>query len=89
MTAEYDYPDWTVTLAPAPKPATQAASSSPSSIPIYPEVHRTIGKYVITVATCGTISEAEANKVLASVTIASQPGSPNDSWFTLAQALPR
>jgi hypothetical protein len=82
-----DLVDWMVTVAPAPKPGTQ--SGSPSSYPIYPVVHRTIGRYVVTVETYGKISEAEANKVLASVTIADRPGSPNDSWFTLAQALPR
>jgi hypothetical protein len=85
--SEYDYPDWTVTLAPTSNPAVQAGN--PSSVPIYPEVHRTIGKYVITVATRGTITQAQANQVLASISIASQPDSPNDGWFTLAQALPR
>jgi hypothetical protein len=81
----YDDADWTITLASA---APAPSADSPRSFPIYPEVHRRIGRYVITVATFGAITEEQANQVLSSITIASQPDSPNDSWFTLAQALP-
>jgi hypothetical protein len=37
---------------------------------------------------CGSGGRRGAERVLASVTIAGQPDSPNDSWFTLARALP-
>lgn len=101
---KYDYPDWTVTVTPAATSTSNAGPSNPARgrvHSIYPggaeagsggdtgaELHRTVGKYVITVATQGAISEAQAERVLASVTLAGQPDSPNDSWFTLAQALP-
>jgi len=86
--SEYDYPQWTVTLALAAKPTADGGPTNHGMLSIYPEVHRMIGKYVITVATGGAITEAQANQVLSSIAIATQPDSPNDSWFTLAQALP-
>jgi hypothetical protein len=85
---KYDYPDWTVSVT---KPITETGPGTPvvgPARPIYSEVHRTVGEYVVTVATQGTISKAQAERVLASVTLAKQPASPNDTWFTLAQALP-
>ncbi len=88
---KYDYPDWTVTVTPAAKPTSDAGLRNrvPGRVhSIYPELHRTVGNHVITVATQGSISKAQAERVLASVTLARQPDSPNDSWFTLAQALP-
>lgn len=88
---KYDYPDWTVTVAPAAKPTANAGPSAPVLGRVHsisPDLHRTVGRYVITVGAQGAISKAEAKRVLESVTLAPQPDSPSDTWFTLAQALP-
>jgi hypothetical protein len=87
---QYDYADWTVTVTPVAKPSSTGGPSTPvlHSIPGNPQVHRTVGNYVINVDTRGAISKAQAEQVLASVMLAPHPDSPNDGWFTLAQALP-
>lgn len=88
---KYDYPDWTVSVAQAVKPTTNTGASEPVLGRVHsisPDLHRTVGRYVITVATQGAIPKAEAKRVLESVTLAPRPDSPGDTWFTLAQALP-
>ncbi|PZS31206.1 MAG: hypothetical protein DLM59_10280 [Pseudonocardiales bacterium] len=85
---KYDYADWTVTVTKLTSTVGPSGSPPGQAVSGYPEMHRTVGEYVITVATQGVISKAQGMQVLGSVTLARQPDSPNDTWFTLAQALP-
>jgi hypothetical protein len=85
---KYDYSDWTVTIAPARGGGGSGQHRGLRAIPAYPVVRRTVGGYVITVSAGSAISKAQAQRVLDSITLADRPGAPNDSWFTLAQALP-